>query len=154
MSSDKKCHQSLAVGLSDIGENGQPQQSCPHRARVADATEAANKQSLQSLAAGLPDFGRNGCPQRVATKAAIRGSREGVCLLEKDGRKKAREKAKSRGQTKTSTKTWCKSAGGGRVLKNEKTVKSKSKSGGPSKRGGSGSASSNNKKWIKIAGDG
>ena len=75
-------------------------------------------------------------------------------LLEKDGKKKAIEKAKSRGPAKTSTKKWCKSAGGGHVLKNGKTVKSKSKSGGPSKRGGSGSASSNNKKWIKTAGDG
>ena len=154
MSSKKKCYQSLAVRLSTIGANGQPQQSCPHRARVADATEAANKQSFRSFAAGSPDVGRNGRLQHAAAKAAIGGIREGVCLLEKDGRKKSREKAKSRGQTKTSTKKWCKSAGGGRVLKNEKTVKSKSKSGGPSKRGGSGSASSNNKKWIKIAGDG
>jgi len=155
MSSDKKCHQSLAVGLSNIGANGQSQQSWLHRTRAADAAEDANKQSIQSFAAGLPDVRRSSHLQRTASKATIGGIREeGVYLIEKDGRKKAREKAKSRGQTKTSTKKWCKSAGGGRVLKNEKTVKSKSKSGGPSKRGGSGSASSNNKKWIKIAGDG
>ena len=77
-------------------------------------------------------------------------------LLEKDGKKKAIEKAKSRGPAKTSTKKWCKSAGGGHVLKNGKTVKSKSKSksGGQSKRGSYGSTYSNNKKLIKTAGDG
>jgi len=71
-------------------------------------------------------------------------------------RKKARNKAKSRGQTNISTKKWYKSAGGGCVLKNGKTLKSKSKSksGGQSKRGSYGSTSSNNKKWIKAAGDG
>ena len=120
MISNKKCHQSLAVGLSNIGANGHQQQSYQHHPRAAAAAEAANKQSLESFTAGSPDVGRNGRPQRAAAKAAIRGIREGVCLLEKDGRKKAREKATSRGRTKTSTKKWCKSAGGGRVLNKRK----------------------------------
>ena len=95
------------MGLSNIGASCRPQQLYPHRARApdaAEATEAANKQSRQSLVVGSPDVRGNGRPQRTAVKASIRGIKEGVSLLEKEGRKKAREKAKSRGQTKTSTK--------------------------------------------------